>query len=78
MNILDIALKLVPGMLVSIQIFFITLLLSLPLGLLVAFGRLSKIKFISYLCKVYISIMRGTPLMLQLMVVYFGPYYICI
>lgn len=76
MSILDIALKLVPGMLVSIQIFFVTLLLSLPLGLLVAFGRLSKIKFISYLCKVYISIMRGTPLMLQLMVVYFGPYYI--
>lgn len=76
MSILDIALKLIPGMLVSIQIFVITLLLSLPLGLLVACGRMSKIKSISVFCKIYISIMRGTPLMLQLMVVYFGPYYI--
>ena len=76
MNILDIAAKLAPGMLVSIQIFLVTLILSLPLGLLVAFGRMSKIKTVSYLCKIYISIMRGTPLMLQLMVVYFGPYYI--
>lgn len=76
MNILDIASKLAPGMLVSIQIFLATLLLSLPLGLLVSFGRMSKIKIISRICKVYISIMRGTPLMLQLMVVYFGPYYI--
>lgn len=76
MNILDIAAKLAPGMLVSIQIFLVTLILSLPLGLLFAFGRMSKIKTVSYLCKIYISIMRGTPLMLQLMVVYFGPYYI--
>ena len=76
MNILNIAAKLAPGMLVSIQIFLVTLIFSLPLGLLVAFGRMSKIKTVSYLCKIYISIMRGTPLMLQLMVVYFGPYYI--
>lgn len=76
MNILNIAAKLAPGMLISIQIFLVTLIFSLPLGLLVAFGRMSKIKTVSYLCKIYISIMRGTPLMLQLMVVYFGPYYI--
>lgn len=64
------------GMFVSIQIFFLTLLLSLPLGLIVAFGRMSKNGLIRNITKLYISIMRGTPLMLQLMVVYFGPYYI--
>ena len=64
------------GMGVSIQIFIVTLLFSLPLGLIIAFGRMSKCKIISAIVKFYISIMRGTPLMLQLMVVYFGPYYL--
>ncbi len=64
------------GMLVTLEIFFSTLLFSLPLGLIVAFGRMSKIRPIQWITKAYISIMRGTPLMLQLMVVYFGPYYI--
>ena len=64
------------GMVVTVEIFVATLLLSLPLGLLVAFGRMSRIKIIQWITKAYISIMRGTPLMLQLMVVYFGPYYI--
>ena len=64
------------GMITSIEIFVLTLLFSLPLGLLVAFGRMSKIAPIRWITKVYISIMRGTPLMLQLMVVFFGPYYI--
>ena len=64
------------GMLVSLEIFVLTLVFSLPLGLLVAFGRMSKISPIRWLAKIYLSIMRGTPLMLQLMVVYFGPYYI--
>ena len=64
------------GMLVSIEIFAVTLIVSLPLGLLVAFGRMSKIWIVRMITKLYISIMRGTPLMLQLMVVYFGPYYL--
>ncbi len=64
------------GMAVSIYIFFVTLIFSLPLGLLISFGRMSKNPVISGIMKVYISVMRGTPLMLQLMVVYFGPYYI--
>ena len=68
--------QLAGGMLISTQIFVITLLFSLPLGLIVAFGRLSKNRVISMIVKFYISIMRGTPLMLQLMVVYFGPYYL--
>ena len=68
--------QLAGGMLVSIEIFFVTLLFSLPLGLLICFGRMSRKKVIRRIVSAYISIMRGTPLMLQLMVVYFGPYFI--
>ena len=75
-NILNILTQLSEGMLFSILIFSVTLILSLPLGLLVAFARMSKIEAIRIPASIYISIMRGTPLMLQLMVVYFGPYYI--
>ena len=64
------------GMLKSMEIFFLTLLFSLPLGLLIAFGRMSKNIVLRTVIKVYISVMRGTPLMLQLLVVYFGPYYL--
>ena len=76
MSLINILLQLSQGMLFSILIFSVTLVLSLPLGLLVAFARMSKIKAIRIPASIYISIMRGTPLMLQLMVVYFGPYYI--
>lgn len=69
-------LQLAGGMWVSIQIFIVTLVISLPLGLLISFGRMSKIPVVRGIIKFYISIMRGTPLMLQLMVVYFGPYYL--
>ncbi|MGI5875432.1 MAG: amino acid ABC transporter permease [Dethiobacteria bacterium] len=69
-------LKLSQGMLVSVEIFTLTLLFSLPLGLFVSFGRMSKNVLLRNVTKVYISIMRGTPLILQLMVVYFGPFYI--
>lgn len=71
-----ILLQLGKGMIVSIEIFALTLLFSLPLGLIVSFGRMSKNVIIRWITKVYISIMRGTPLMLQLLVVYFGPYYV--
>lgn len=64
------------GMVVSVEIFLLTLVFSLPLGLLVAFGRMSKIGIIRWLVKIYIAIMRGTPLMLQLIVVFFAPYYV--
>ena len=57
-------------------IFFLTLIFSLPLGMIVYFGRVCRFKPLSWLVKIYISIMRGTPLMLQLLVVYFGPYYL--
>lgn len=58
---------------VSLAIFFLTLIGSLPLGLLVCFGRRSSFAPLRWLVRAYISIMRGTPLMLQLMVVYFVP-----
>ena len=64
------------GLLVSLEIFFLTLLFSLPLGMVVAFGRMSKNRILSAVTTFYISVMRGTPLMLQLIVVYFGPYYL--
>ena len=64
------------GMVTTIWIFAVTLLLALPFGMIVAFGRMSKNVIIRNIVRVYISIMRGTPLMLQLLVVYFGPYFI--
>lgn len=64
------------GMLNTVGIFFLTLIFSLPLGLIIAFGRMSKNKILSGFISVIISILRGTPLMLQLMVWYFFPYYL--
>ena len=68
--------QLAKGMTVTTEIFFVTLIFSLPLGLLVCWGKMSKIPVIRWIVSAYISVMRGTPLMLQLMVVYFGPYFI--
>lgn len=76
MAITDIIKQLSSGMGVTIEIFFVTLVSSLILGLGLALVRMSKFKILSILAKIYISIMRGTPLMLQLLVVYFGPYFI--
>lgn len=96
LNITLMLLRLGEGMLRSVLIFGLTLLFSLPLGLFVSFGRMSKwapfaccgeaksvilrkaagFKPVQFVIKIYISIMRGTPLMLQLMVVYFGPWFI--
>lgn len=76
MDLLQIMKQLAGGMGTSIEIFTVTLLVSLPLGLLISFGRISKNPVLRAAVKFYISIMRGTPLMLQLMVVYFGPYYL--
>lgn len=76
MSVWDMLLQMTTGMLESIKIFAITLILTLPLGLVVAFGRMSRFKIIKYITQLYIAVMRGTPLMLQLLVVYFGPYYL--
>lgn len=75
MNIASIFSQLAEGFLVTVQIFVLTLLFSMPLGMIVAFARMSRVWLIRTLAKVYISVMRGTPLMLQILVVYFGPFY---
>lgn len=64
------------GFVTSLLIFVLTLLFSMPLGLAVMFGRRSRLTPLRGFIKAYISIMRGTPLMLQLIVVYFAPYYV--
>ena len=61
-------------MLTSLLIFCVTLLFSLPLGMLICLGRRSGNPVLRWILRVYISVMRGTPLMLQLVVVYFAPY----
>ena len=69
-------LKLSEGMTTSFFIFSLTLVFSLPLGLGVALIRMSPNHVLRSLTRGYISVMRGTPLMLQLLVVYFSPYYL--
>lgn len=68
--------QLLSGMTFTLMIFILTLLFSLPLGLLVAKGRMSRNRILSGATRFYISVMRGTPLMLQLLIVYFGPWYL--
>ena len=96
MNLLEIFAQVGDGMGHSVLIFVLTLVFSLPLGLLVAFGRMNRwalfaalkkssspvwrkiagFRPVCLIFKAFISVLRGTPLMLQLMVVYYGPYYI--
>ena len=57
-------------------IFFLTLLFSLPLGMIVALMRMSKFKPLRYVATVCISVLRGTPLMLQMLAITYGPYYL--
>ena len=64
------------GFLVSLQLFVLTLLGSIPLGIPVAFMRMSKIAPLRWIARIYISVMRGTPLMLQMFAIYFAPYYV--
>ena len=76
MNVTTMLRLLLSGMGTTALIFFVTLALSLPLGLAVAFCRMSKNRILRGITKVYISIMRGTPLMLQLLVVRYGPFFL--
>ncbi len=64
------------GFLVSLQIFLFTLLGAVPLGVAVALARMDRIAPVRWIVRVYISIMRGTPLMLQMFAIYFAPYYV--
>ena len=70
---LEISLDLLRGFGVTCQIFAATLLFALPLGLVLAFGSMSRFKPLKYVVKVFVWIIRGTPLMLQILVIYYGP-----
>lgn len=76
MGIVQIIKQLSSGLAATVGIFVLTILFSMPLGLVIAAARMSKFKVIQWIAKIYISIMRGTPLMLQLIVVFFAPFYI--
>ena len=65
--------SLLGGLLTTFQIFIFTLLFSLPLGLILAFGSMSKFRPLRYLVQVLVWIIRGTPLMLQLIIIFYGP-----
>ena len=76
MSLLTVISQIASGFGSTLIIFFCTLLFSMPLGILVALGRMSKFKPLSILIQGIISVLRGTPLMLQLIVVFYGPYYL--
>ena len=70
---LHVTLVLLEGMAVAMKIFALTLVFSLPLGLILAFGSMSKFKPLRYAVNTLVWIIRGTPLMLQLIIIFFGP-----
>ena len=72
----NLLMQMLEGTVTSLQVFFLTLLFSLPLGFVVAKGRMSRNFLLRGIVNLYIQIMRGTPLILQLIFVYFAPYYV--
>ena len=73
MDFIEVTIKLLQGFGNTCLIFILSLVLSLPLGLIVTFGSTSKIKPIKYITRGFVWIIRGTPLMLQIIIVYYGP-----
>ena len=69
----EVTLALLKGFLSTVQLFALTLVFALPLGLVISFGSMSRFAVIRYPVKFIIWIIRGTPLMLQLMIIYYGP-----
>lgn len=76
MSLMTMIMKMSEGLGRTCAIFFLTLIFSLPLGMIVALLRMSKNKIVSSVTRFIISILRGTPLMLQLLAVTYGPYYL--
>lgn len=70
---MNVTLSLLEGFATTFKIFILTLLGALPLGLIISFGSMTKIRPIRWLVRTFIWIIRGTPLMLQLIVIYYGP-----
>ncbi|MBQ3036415.1 MAG: amino acid ABC transporter permease [Lachnospiraceae bacterium] len=73
MSFLEVTLQVLDGFKITLILFFITLLGALPLGLVIAFGSMSKFKPLRYLTRGIVWIIRGTPLMLQVILVFYGP-----
>lgn len=73
MSFLTVTGKLLEGFGISCTIFFFTLIFAVPLGLIISFGSMSRFQPLKWLTKTFVWIIRGTPLMLQLMIVYYGP-----
>ena len=69
----EVVINLFENFLVTLELFALTLLFALPLGLIISFGSMSRFKPLSFLVKVFVWVIRGTPLMLQLILFYFGP-----
>ena len=76
MSLMTMILKMSEGLGKTCAIFFLTLAFSLPLGMIVALLRMSKNRVVSSVTRFFISVLRGTPLMLQLLAVTYGPYYL--
>ena len=76
MSLMTMIIKMSEGLGKTCAIFFLTLLFSLPLGMIVALLRMSKVKVVSAITRFFITVIRGTPLMLQLLAVTYGPYYL--
>ena len=76
MSLMTMIVKMSEGLGKTCAIFFLTLLFSLPLGMIVALLRMSKAKVVSAVTRGVITVLRGTPLMLQLLAVTYGPYYL--
>ena len=71
--LVSVTMELLRGFWQTVQIFLLTLAFSLPLGLIVAFGSMSKFRPLKWLTKGFVWIIRGTPLMLQLILIFYGP-----
>ena len=76
MSLMTMIVKMSEGLGKTCAIFFLTLLFSLPLGMIVALLRMSKIRTVAAVTRFFITVLRGTPLMLQLLAVTYGPYYL--
>ena len=73
MSFIDVTMQLLDGFKATMLIFFVVLLGALPLGLVITFGSMSKIKPLRWLTRTFVWIIRGTPLMLQIILVFYGP-----
>lgn len=76
MSFIDVTIYLLEGFATTCNLFILTLLFALPLGLIISFGSMSKVKPISYAVKVFVWIIRGVPLMLQVFIVFYVPGFI--